>query len=77
MNGLFFLEYSSGQFSVCRVKLLFVPKRLYPLRRISILRQHQHQHKPKQTQEEFYGYNFDGLVVSDAGWLRIFEIIGL
>ncbi|MBK9191261.1 MAG: transcription termination factor Rho [Crocinitomicaceae bacterium] len=28
--------------------------------------QHQHQHKPKQTQEEFYGYNFDGLVVSEG-----------
>lgn len=34
--------------------------------------QHQHQrhqhphHKPKQSQEEFYGYNFDGLVVSEG-----------
>ncbi|MBK7128932.1 MAG: transcription termination factor Rho [Crocinitomicaceae bacterium] len=28
--------------------------------------QHQHQHKPKQTQEDFYGYNFDGLVISEG-----------
>ena len=27
---------------------------------------HQHQHKPKQTQEDFYGYNFDGLVISEG-----------
>ncbi|MBI3133835.1 MAG: transcription termination factor Rho [Bacteroidetes bacterium] len=27
--------------------------------------QHQHQHK-KQSQEDFYGYNFDGLVVSEG-----------
>lgn len=28
--------------------------------------QHQHQHKQKQSQEDFYGYNFDGLVVSEG-----------
>jgi len=28
--------------------------------------QHQHQHKHKQPQEDFYGYNFDGLVVSEG-----------
>ena len=28
--------------------------------------QHQHQHRQKQSQEDFYGYNFDNLVISEG-----------